>query len=322
MNNNKELTMPLITIIVPIYNVEKYLKACIDSVLNQTYHNLEVILVDDGSPDKCPEICDEYAKKDYRIIVIHKKNGGLSSARNAGLKICKGEYISFVDSDDIIAPSMMENLLNISTSRNVLANTRMKLLSEDGTKKTYLIDDYKEKSSVDYLRSLLMHRGDSSVCTKLFRKSQIDGMLFDETILNEDVLFMISLLDKFDRIVYTASEDYCYISHNASTSRSFGKAIHDMVENASRIRRYINKFYPQLNEEAERFEIFQNIAFLCACPLKYERKKDDVYKRAVSYLRHNFIKGLRNHCLTSKDKFKLIMLVISPRLTSVLLSLK
>ena len=82
----------MVSVIVPIYNVEKYLKRCIDSILNQTYKNLEIILVDDGSPDKCPEICDEYAKKDDRIIVIHNKNGGVSSARNAGLDIAKGKY--------------------------------------------------------------------------------------------------------------------------------------------------------------------------------------------------------------------------------------
>lgn len=86
---NKE---PMVSVIVPIYNVEKYLKRCIDSILNQTYKNLEIILVDDGSPDKCPEICDEYAKKDDRIIVIHNNNGGVSSARNAGLDIAKGKY--------------------------------------------------------------------------------------------------------------------------------------------------------------------------------------------------------------------------------------
>lgn len=82
----------MVSVIVPIYNVEKYLKRCIDSILNQTYKNLEIILVDDGSPDKCPQICDEYAKEDDRIIVIHNKNGGVSSARNAGLDIAKGKY--------------------------------------------------------------------------------------------------------------------------------------------------------------------------------------------------------------------------------------
>ena len=95
---NKE---PMVSVIVPIYNVEKYLKRCIDSILNQTYKNLEIILVDDGSPDKCPEICDEYAKKDDRIIVIHNKNGGVSSARNAGLDIAKGKYFWYCSKMDI-----------------------------------------------------------------------------------------------------------------------------------------------------------------------------------------------------------------------------
>lgn len=103
---------PKISVIVPVYKVEKYLIKCVDSILAQTYKNLEIILVDDGSPDACPRICDQFAKLDDRIIVIHKENGGLSDARNAGLDIAKGEYIGFVDSDDYISPVMYETLLN------------------------------------------------------------------------------------------------------------------------------------------------------------------------------------------------------------------
>lgn len=101
---------PLISVIIPIYGVEPYLKECVDSVIAQSYRNIEIILVDDGSPDRCGEICDEYKKQDERIIVIHKENGGLSSARNAGLDICKGEYISFIDSDDYVSPCFIEIL--------------------------------------------------------------------------------------------------------------------------------------------------------------------------------------------------------------------
>jgi len=107
-----------ISVIVPIYKVEDYMQKCIDSILNQSYKNLEIILVDDGSPDNCPKICDEYAVKDERIKVIHKKNGGLASARNAGLKICTGEYISFVDSDDWIEPTMLADLLDVCLNHN------------------------------------------------------------------------------------------------------------------------------------------------------------------------------------------------------------
>lgn len=108
----------LISVIVPVYNVEKYLSKCIDSILAQTYKNLEIILVDDGSPDNCPKICDEYAKKDNRIKVIHKENGGLSAARNVALDIAKGEYIGFVDSDDFIAEDMYEVLYNLAEKYN------------------------------------------------------------------------------------------------------------------------------------------------------------------------------------------------------------
>ena len=100
----------LISVIVPIYKVQDYLKECIESIINQTYSDIEVILVDDGSPDRCPQMCDEWAKRDSRIRVVHKKNGGLSSARNAGLDVAKGEYISFVDSDDFVEETMLEEL--------------------------------------------------------------------------------------------------------------------------------------------------------------------------------------------------------------------
>lgn len=106
------MNQPLISIIVPVYNVEKYLNQCVDSILAQTYTNLEIILVNDGSKDNCGAICDAYAQRDNRIIVLHKTNGGLSDARNAGINIAKGEYIGFVDSDDWIEPDMYEYLFN------------------------------------------------------------------------------------------------------------------------------------------------------------------------------------------------------------------
>lgn len=106
------MTLPKISVIVPIYKVEKYIVDCVDSIANQTYKNLEIILVDDGSPDNCPAICDEYAEKDPRVVVIHKNNGGLSDARNVGLDRATGEYIGFVDGDDYISPNMYAVLIN------------------------------------------------------------------------------------------------------------------------------------------------------------------------------------------------------------------
>ena len=105
--------MKKLSVIVPIYNVEQYLKKCLNSIVNQTYKDLEIILVDDGSPDGCPQLCDEYASLDNRIKVIHKKNGGLSSARNAGLDIATGDYVTFVDSDDYLETDIYEKVINI-----------------------------------------------------------------------------------------------------------------------------------------------------------------------------------------------------------------
>ena len=110
---------PLVTIIIPVYNVEKYLPKCLDSIINQTYNHLEIIIVDDGSKDSSGLICDEYALKDQRIKVLHKKNGGLSSARNAGLDIAKGDYIMFVDSDDYVESHYCEVPLKHALEKNV-----------------------------------------------------------------------------------------------------------------------------------------------------------------------------------------------------------
>ena len=104
--------MDLVSIIIPVYDVEPYLEQCIHSVVNQTYKNIEIILIDDGSPDRCPQICDEWKEKDSRILVIHKPNGGISDARNEGMRIAKGEYIAFVDSDDVVEPEYVEFLLD------------------------------------------------------------------------------------------------------------------------------------------------------------------------------------------------------------------
>ena len=140
----------LISIIIPVYKVEKYIYKCIDSVLNQTYKNLEIILVDDGSPDKCPEICEEYAKKDNRIKIIHKKNGGLSDARNAGLKVATGKYIGFVDSDDYIEKDMYQVLYN-----NIIkTNSDISIVNLKEVKENEIIENNvkDEQNTIEYTK--------------------------------------------------------------------------------------------------------------------------------------------------------------------------
>jgi len=149
---------PLVSIIVPIYKVEPYLRRCLDSIVNQTYTNLEIILVDDGSPDGCPQICDEYAARDKRIVVIHKGNGGLSDARNAGLDICKGEYISFVDSDDWVDETYIETLLDLSIKENAdISIGNHSFAYENGSIKTISFES-KSYLKSEAIKKIILHQ--------------------------------------------------------------------------------------------------------------------------------------------------------------------
>lgn len=154
-----------VSIVVPIYNVEKYLEQCIESIVNQTLEDIEIILVDDGSPDNCPQICDNYAKKDNRIKVVHKKNGGLSSARNAGIEVATGNYIGFVDSDDYIELDMYEKMYNIAIENNV----------------DFVMSDYYRVSDEGkVIATLDMDEG-------IYDKNKIKKDIFPTLIMGEDI---------------------------------------------------------------------------------------------------------------------------------------
>ena len=186
--------MHKISVIIPIYKVEDYLDECVQSVIHQTYKNLEIILVDDGSPDKCPQMCDNYAKQDNRIIVIHKRNGGLSDARNAGLKQASGDFGCFVDSDDFIDVTMCEKLLEYQQESNADIVSCMFSWYVDGDIQAYpwLSKGYKEKRTLflhDYFIDAIDRVVDPSVCNKLFKRSIITET-FVKGKINEDFLFL------------------------------------------------------------------------------------------------------------------------------------
>ena len=188
----------LISVIVPIYKVQDYLKECIESIINQTYSDIEVILVDDGSPDRCPQMCDEWAKRDSRIRVVHKKNGGLSSARNAGLDVAMGEYISFVDSDDFICKDALENLYNrIKDDKSIGITSGLIYRYQDGS-----INNFKDQwlcskeiviPSSEFLLETMSQKTSYTVWNKLYRRDVIGNTRFREGRNNEDTLFMYDL---------------------------------------------------------------------------------------------------------------------------------
>lgn len=212
----------LISVIVPIYKVEKYLRKCIELILSQTYTNLEIILVDDGSPDKCGEICDEYEKKDSRIKVIHKKNGGLSDARNAGLDIMAGNYVAFVDSDDWIEPQMYEHLLaklhyfhaDISIG-GVSCD-----LDDNGIINTEKIVSY-DSAPFSEGNVETMHRFFTTswaAWDKLYKADLFRDIRYPVGEINEDEAIVLQLLSKCTRVCYTNEVFYHYMRRPSSGS--------------------------------------------------------------------------------------------------------
>lgn len=223
----------MISIIIPIYKVEQYLDECVTSIINQTYKDLEIILVDDGSPDSCPQMCDEWAKKDACIKVVHKKNGGLSSARNAGLKVATGEYIGFVDSDDYVDGSMYEDLMQVmNQNEKTMVVSSPIIRNTDGVFTPYKVGtyDYKDGDTMsfsEYMKLFLGMNMDATVWNKLYKREFIQTM-FREGRNNEDYLFMYynvkNLYDTDKLLAVTDKAHYYYrdnaqsICHQAATS--------------------------------------------------------------------------------------------------------
>ena len=206
---------PLISVIVPVYNVEKYLKKCVDSITSQTYKNLEILLVDDGSTDSSGQICNEFEKNDARIKVIHKKNGGLSDARNAGLDRAKGQYYAFIDSDDYIQDNTIEIMLNaVKKNKSEIAICNMiRFLEEGETLQFYCPTDhevlYQGKQRYKTLNQ-------PSVCNKLFEAKLFEGIRFPKGKYYEDTFVYHEVLYRANNIVLTGTDSYWYLSREDS----------------------------------------------------------------------------------------------------------
>ncbi|MBR4327899.1 MAG: glycosyltransferase [Bacteroidales bacterium] len=196
---------PLVSVIVPIYKVENYLRECVNSIISQSYKNLEIILVDDGSPDKCPEICDEYALKDSRIRVIHKPNGGLSDARNAGIEIAKGEYLSFVDSDDVIHSQMIEVLMKPLIEDKGLKMSACQFLDFDDGKEFDKNQELKQVEIIDF-REYFTKRIWTTAWGKVYEKSLFKNIKYPVGRLHEDEFTTYKICYEAKKVAYTDSQ--------------------------------------------------------------------------------------------------------------------
>ena len=250
----------LVSVIVPVYNVEEYLGRCVDSILAQTYPNLEIILVDDGAKDFSGRICDEYAQKDPRVRVIHKENGGLSSARNAGIDAARGGWLEFVDSDDWIEPDAVESLLSMALAYQVelVLGGRWDVSAKTGEKKIGLCPRKREVISGEELvgRIFRWDNCDSSACDKLFSRRLFREVRFPEGVICEDVPIMYKIVLDAGRVALLDKPIYNYYHRSGSiTYTGISEKNFHFSRHTEAILSYIKQHYPKLEREARYLRV-------------------------------------------------------------------
>lgn len=288
----------MISVIVPVYNVEKYLRKCVESILNQTYTDLEVILVDDGSTDNCPQICDGLAALDSRIRVVHKSNGGLSSARNAGIDIAKGEYVGFVDSDDTINPQMYERMLQAMSATNAdISMCGCNTVADSGI-----------ILAVDRFAEGRIYEGDELICdivfplktaswNKMFRRKVIRAIRFPEgKIHGEDLVFFVNAIGKSTTLVTTEYTGYNYFKRaNSITTSMFSKSAFDEIWCKEAAAKQLNVVFPKFKAKASLWSFRARMNILRAITkagagLRYASEVDECEGYVKRH--YNEVKGL------------------------------
>lgn len=320
----------LVSVIVPVYNVEKYLNKCVDSIISQTHTNLEIILVNDGSSDNSPNICDEYASLDSRIKVVHKVNGGLSDARNAGLDVATGDYITFVDSDDYIESESVELLLKALKENNVpISLMHANIVNSDYSIRGTQTDNsrsVKVYSALEYCKGVCEKYLSESVCDKLFESAIFNGRRFEKGRLNEDFFFLSQLLLDGVSVANLEFAGYNYYHREGSiTSLGFSKTIVDAVKNSVELKEIAKEKGSEMEKHFARLTLFQVRTALITMPYKLVKEKSSEYKLIINSLKtcYPFIKSAS---LSRSTKLFLRLVKVMPkftlRITSTLWKLK
>ena len=294
--------MKKISVIIPIYNVEKYLKRCIESIIKQTYSNLEIILVDDGSPDGCAKICDEYKNKDERIVVIHKKNGGLSDARNAGLKVATGVIISYIDSDDYVDLDMYEKMTKAMEEKNadiVVCGTNIDY--EDGHTKVKCEKEEKSFNREEALIELNSFKSfDMAVWNKLYKREVVDKIEFPVGKKSEDYFVMYQYFARAKKVVIINQAKYHYFQRSNSISR--GKNVtHDYIEGSKSQKEFFKKNFPDLNYVGNTAYAFSYIATYNRY-IKNELKMTNEMKKEFKKEVRKYLKDINGNSHISRSK--------------------
>ena len=314
---------PLISIIVPIYKVEEYIRNCVESILNQTYNNLQIILVDDGSPDNCGSICDEYSLKDKRVKTIHKKNGGLSAARNAGLEIASGEYIGFVDSDDFIESDMYESLYSAIIEYNadisvcgryIVCENKITTISDSEKAQVFTKREALAELVLDEYNGVKNFAWD-----KLYKKDLFNDIRYPEGKYYEDIFTTYKLFSISNKIVDIKSPKYYYLLREDSICGSnTANKRYDYYGANIQCLEYIKKVEPLLSAMCDK-QLFNRIQFCLNDILLLDYEKNE-YKRQINEilkkLKENYVTLKNSGQMGLKQKLSLLFICKHPNLYS------
>lgn len=314
----------LVSVIIPVYKTEKYLRESLNSVINQTYRNIEIILVDDGSPDNCPKICDEYAEMDNRLKVIHKKNAGVSDARNRGLDVAIGEYITFVDSDDIVNEYYVEKLYKTLVETDAEISICQVLCSEEKNKidemfvlsgKDAVKDLYKRSCGIksDYFLGIPM-----AVWGKLFKKDYFRNIRFPFGKIHEDVAVLPLLLYKSKRVCVIAKGLYYYRHRDGSImTTSFSVKNYDAVDAVE----FCASFFLKRGEkDLYKLALLRKKILLSYFSLKAQRK--GIYASVPKKFHINFLMVIYYLKKYGRISWKELVAIVFPQLYKKFLSIK
>lgn len=277
----------MVSIIIPVYNVEKYLVECIESVINQSFSDLEIILVDDGSTDESGNICDKYALKDKRIKVIHKENGGLSSARNVGIEMATGELYTFIDSDDYIAKDMVEQLVYTlkTTDSDISVCALAKEENELDENINTCIEVFPKSETIKYI--LKEKKILTSACSKLYKKELFNKIRYPNGLIYEDLGTTYKLVELSKKIAFTNTKKYYYRTNSDSiTKTKFSNKQLDYFVIAQELHEFIKERYPQYLRYAINHSIRISIAFMRKISICGFNDKDTI-NFLVSKIRKN-----------------------------------
>lgn len=303
--------MPKISIIVPVYDVEQFLSRCLESILSQTFQDFEVILVNDGSTDNSYQICLEYARRDTRVVIIDKENGGLSSARNAGLNVAKGEYIGFVDSDDYIAPDMYDLLYkNIVSYGADISICSFYLVYSDGriihTKPKGIC---KCMSNEEAIRTLLSTKQfENHAWDKLYKKALFNQIRFPENELFEDIAVMHRLLDNCRKVIYESKPEYYYVQRPGSiVNSSFNIKKLQFVKQCQRVVDFSKSKGGLYDKEAQTYLALASLWLLYQVGL-YKDKYAQILNELKANILNYYSVAINSKALRKSERFSLYLI--------------